>query len=60
MAKALAYLGMTAAVIMLAVFGAHLGLVSPRPMATLIMDIGFIVCALLLGYLSWITYREQL
>jgi hypothetical protein len=59
MAKAFSVFGMVVSIIFLLVFSLDLALGMPFGGASSIADIGFIICALLLGYMSWTTYREQ-
>jgi hypothetical protein len=60
MPKALTISGMIVAVLFLILFGLDLALGLPFGKASLKMDIAFVICALLLGFLSWTTFREQL
>ena len=62
MPKALSIGGMVIAALILLLFA--LDLVLPRSIAPLaraswLMDIIFVLCAAGLGYLSWITFKEQ-
>ena len=62
MPKALCLTGMVIAILVFAIF--LLDLVLPAGMAffskaSITLDIIFVVCALVLGYLSWSTLREQ-
>ena len=63
MPKALCILGMVVAVLLAALFGIDLVLRFPSgaisPGMNTVIDVGFIVCGLILGYLSWSTWREQ-
>lgn len=59
MPKALAMLGMVISVLLLLVFGLDMAIGIPFDKINSVMDIGFIVCSLILGYLSWATMREQ-
>ncbi len=59
MPKALCILGSVVAALLLLVFGVDLALGFPFGGASRVMDIGFIVCSAILGYLSWMTLREQ-
>jgi hypothetical protein len=59
MAKAFSVLGMVVAIVFLLVFTLDLALEMPFGRASMIADIGFIICALALGYMSWTVYREQ-
>ena len=60
MPKALCIVGTIVAVLLLLVFGIDLALGFPFGGASWLMDVGFIVCSAVLGYLSWATLREQL
>ena len=60
MSKALTLVGMVIAILLVLLFGLDLAL--PQFLfgrVSVIMDGGFIVCGILLGLLSWTTYREQ-
>ncbi len=62
MPKALCLTGMVIAILIFVLF--LLDLVLPTGMAifkkaSISLDIIFVVCALILGYLSWTTFREQ-
>ena len=59
MSKALCLVGSVVAVLLLLVFGLDLAVQFPFGRISPIMDIGVVVCALLLGYGSWSTLREQ-
>lgn len=60
MPKALCIAGIVISVLLLLIFGLDLAVgVFPLYGANSTMDIGFVVCAIILGYLSWSTYREQ-
>ena len=59
MPKALTILGMIVAILLLVVFALALAIGIPFSKASQTMDIAFVICALLLGYLSWVTLREQ-
>ena len=59
MPKALCWFGTGVAAILLLVFGLDLAVGIPFGGVSSWMDIGFIVCSVILGYLSWITKREQ-
>ena len=59
MSKALCYIGIGIAGLLLLVFGLDLAIGIPFQGANTIMDIGFLVSAAILGYLSWTTLREQ-
>ena len=65
MPKALCYIGLAVAVVLLLVFGLDLatGFILDKAFPfggiSMLMDIGFVLGAGALGYLSWITLREQ-
>lgn len=59
MSKTLCIIGTVTAVLLLLVFGVDLALGFPFGGVSWPMDIGFIVCSGILGYLSWTTLREQ-
>jgi len=59
MSKALCLGGGIVAVLLLLVFGLDLAVRFPFGGPSPLMDIGIVVCAILLGYLSWSTLREQ-
>ena len=58
MPKALTISGLAVSVLVLLIFGLDLwpGILGGQSKT---MDIGFIVCALILGYISFTAYREQ-
>ncbi|HID77846.1 MAG TPA: hypothetical protein EYP56_17840 [Planctomycetaceae bacterium] len=60
MPKVLCIIGMVISVLLLLVFGLDLALKIPFGRANALMSISFVICSLVLGYLSWSTYREQL
>ncbi len=59
MPKALCIIGIVVAILLLAVFGLDLAVGVPFRGQSLPMDIGVIIGAVILGYLSFMTYREQ-
>jgi hypothetical protein len=59
MPKALCLVGAVVAVGLLLVFGLDLALAIPFGRASLAMDIGMVLCAITLGYLSWTSLKEQ-
>ena len=59
MAKALCIFGMVVAVLVLLVFGLDIGMGFPFGKINQIMDIVMIVCAAILGYISWSTLKEE-
>ena len=60
MPKALCILGMAISVLTLLFFGLDIAAGFPFGGVSTIMDGGFILCAIALGYLSWSTFREQI
>jgi hypothetical protein len=59
MPKALCIVGMVVAVLLVILFGLDLAVKIPFARISGMMDVGFILCSLALGYLSWSTFREQ-
>lgn len=59
MAKVMTFGGMAVAGLSLLLFGADLALGIPFNRANSIMDIGFIISAGILGYLSWSAFRDM-
>ena len=59
MPKALCIAGMAVAGLLLVFFGLDLATGFPFDGASSTMDIGFLVCSAILGYISWSTFREQ-
>jgi len=60
MPKALCIFGTVIAVLLLLVFGLDLAIGFPFGGTSFWMNVGFIVCSIVLGYLSWTTMREQI
>ncbi|MDZ4819567.1 MAG: hypothetical protein SGJ20_11395 [Planctomycetota bacterium] len=58
MAKAFAIFGMAVAIIFFLVFTMDLATGLPFSKASVVADVGFMVSALALGYISWTTFRE--
>lgn len=58
MPKALSISGITIAALLLILFGLDLAIGMPFNKASKAMDISFLICALVLGYMSWSTFRE--
>ena len=58
MAKALTIAGMSVAGICLLAFGLDLVLGIPFGGVNMMIDIGFIICSGILGYLSWNSFQE--
>lgn len=59
MPKALTIIGMVVAGILVLIFGLDLALGIPLGGVNSIMDITFLVAALMLGYMSFSSFREQ-
>jgi len=62
MPKALCIVGIVTAALVFLVFGLDLAIPSGLPpfkKASMMMDVAFVVCAGILGYLGWTTLREQ-
>lgn len=60
MPKALAIVGMAISVLVLIVFGLDAAMGFPfNQAAGVVTDIGFVICAAVLAYMSWNTLREQ-
>ena len=59
MPKALCIVGMVIAGLLVILFGLDLAIGIPFGKTSAVMSIGFIVCAAILGYVSWSTFREQ-
>ena len=59
MAKVLCIAGAVIAVLLVLVFGLDLAVKIPFKRASLLMDIGFLVAAALLAFISWTTLKEQ-
>jgi hypothetical protein len=59
MPKALSISGMVVAALIMLVFGLDLAIGFPFWTLNPVMDVGFLVCALILAYASWATWREQ-
>ena len=59
MPKALCILGTVISILLLAVFGFDLATTIPFGRGAMSMDVGFIIGAAILGYLSYTTLREQ-
>ena len=58
MSKALAISGLVVSLLILLIFGVDLAIGFPFGRSVMAMDIGFVISALLLAYMSWSTYRE--
>jgi hypothetical protein len=59
MPKALCILGLVISVLLFLVFGLDLLTSIPFGRGAMVMDIGFLVAAAIVGYLSFMTMREQ-
>lgn len=62
MPKVLCMTGIVVSILVFCVFLIHLvmpGSFFPTNFASRLMDVVFIVCALILGFISWTTLREQ-
>ena len=53
MAQAMAYFGMVASALMVLIFGLDMAIGIPFGSASMMMDIVFTICSLILGYMSW-------
>jgi hypothetical protein len=58
MPKALTIGGMVVSAVLLLLFGLDLAIEIPFQRISPLMDIGVVICALMLGYMSWTTLRE--
>ncbi len=58
MPKVLTIVGMAVAALLLLLFGADLAVRLPFGRPSLLVDVLFLLCAAMLGYMSWSTYRE--
>jgi hypothetical protein len=58
MPKFLTIGGMAISAILLLLFGLDLAIQIPFERVSPVMDIAAVVCALMLGYMSWTTFRE--
>ncbi len=59
MARALTIMGMVVAALIFCLFAIDLAIKIPFERASVPMDVMSIVCAGILGYLSWVTFKEQ-
>jgi hypothetical protein len=57
MPKAFCIIGAVVAILLLLVFGIDLGLTIPFGRASMLIDIGMVLCSGMLGYISWATFR---
>lgn len=60
MPKILSIFGMAISAVLLIIFGMDLAMGFPFDGQSGMMDIGFLICAATLGYLSWNAFREQI
>jgi threonine/homoserine/homoserine lactone efflux protein len=58
MPKVLTISGMVVAFLTLLLFGLDLGVGFPFSKASQMMDISFVICALVLAYLSWSAWKD--
>ncbi len=58
MSKALTIGGMVIAILLLILFSIDLAIAIPFKRASMMMDVSFLVCALITGYLSWSAFKE--
>lgn len=59
MPKALCFLAIAVAVLLLLVFGLDVAMGIPFHGYSKVMDIGFLIASVVLGYMGWSTLREQ-
>jgi hypothetical protein len=59
MPKPLCIAGGIVAALLFLIFVLDLAVLIPFGRGDITMDIGMIICSLVLGYVSWATYREQ-
>ncbi|MCU0870772.1 MAG: hypothetical protein MUE50_00355 [Pirellulaceae bacterium] len=59
MPKALCITGLAVSAILFLIFLSDLAIAAPFKRANLIMDIAFVLCSAGLGFLSWLTWKEQ-
>lgn len=59
MPKALCLTGMVIAIVVFLLFLLDLIIKVPFQRANLVMDVIFVLCAGVLGFISWTTFREQ-
>jgi len=59
MPKALCILGLVISVLLLIIFGLDLAIGVPFGREAMVMNISFLIAAGLLGYISFVTMREQ-
>ena len=59
MGKVLSLLAMLVSALLILVFALDLAIGMPFNKASTLMDVGVLICAVILAYLSWSTFREQ-
>jgi len=59
MPKILSIFGMAVSAVLLVIFGMDLAMKFPFDGQSGAMDIGFLICAAVLGYMSWNSFRDQ-
>jgi hypothetical protein len=59
MAKGLTILAMAVAGLILLLFALDLAIGFPFAKASMMMDVIFVVCATILGYLGWSAFKDQ-
>ncbi len=57
MPKVLTIVGMAVAALLVLLFGADLAVQLPFGRPSMLVDVLFLLCAAMLGYMSWSTYR---
>ncbi|MDA0659396.1 MAG: hypothetical protein O2931_02500 [Planctomycetota bacterium] len=58
MARGLTIIGMVVAILLLVLFSLDLAIKVPFQRFSILMDVSFVVCAVLVGYMSWSTMKE--
>lgn len=59
MPKALCMSGMVVAILIAILFVLDLAIKFPFQRVSILMDVSFLICAIVLGLISWFTLREQ-
>lgn len=59
MPKSLTFVGMIVSSLVIILFGADLAIGFPFQKASITMDVIYLLCAGMLGYMSWNSFREQ-
>ncbi|MGA2254457.1 MAG: hypothetical protein ABSG53_07345 [Thermoguttaceae bacterium] len=57
MPKAFCIAGAVVAILLLLVFGIDLGIGFPFDRQNWLIDVGMVLCSVMLGYISWATFR---